>query len=484
MLHDLFICHASEDKDDFVRALAEALRLEHVDVWYDEFSLRMGDSLRRCIDRGLRESQYGIVVLSRAFIAKKWTQYELDGLVEREVSEGHTVILPVWHGVSHDDVIAFSPSMANKKATLSEKGISHVVADILEVIRPSGSPLLAARETLKEWGITPPIVTDQYWLDVVEASNRLNAFGAVIPEECHWGRWSFPLPPKEPDAQAWGERLACTAMQLRWTAAAEARAITPLTEPAEVLAFIREYPGLLETCLTFPSLAAEYAPQLTIPGMGGPLEEAFEKAYQKSLAKEATSTSGTGLTTDGRPPRCDEDWALRHPYFAYYSPSHVACEYFTGGMFGPPVSPYTHVEHVAWLLSSRSAWMPSSVRDFLRQGMSHWDIWVWHEFAMSPEETEWPSRGAYRALLDAARSPDDFRWTEDAMADVRSGMEECIRKLCLPETAQELVDEMSRIGMPQMIIAHGLDREARRAASGNGSRNAPASTNANGAGID
>ena len=85
MLYDVFICHASEDKDDFVRPLAEALRNEHVEVWYDEFSLSLGDSIRRTIDKGLRQSRFGVVVLSNAFFAKQWPQYELDGLTELEI---------------------------------------------------------------------------------------------------------------------------------------------------------------------------------------------------------------------------------------------------------------------------------------------------------------------------------------------------------------------------------------------------------------
>ena len=62
-LFDLFICHASEDKDAFVRPLATRLREEHVEVWFDEFTLEMGDSLRESIDRGLATSRFGVVVL-------------------------------------------------------------------------------------------------------------------------------------------------------------------------------------------------------------------------------------------------------------------------------------------------------------------------------------------------------------------------------------------------------------------------------------
>ena len=95
-LHDVFICHASEDKDEFVRPLAEALRAHHLDVWYDEFALDVGDSLREAIDRGLAASRYGIVVLSRNFFRKPWPRRELNGLVAREMAEDRGMILPIW----------------------------------------------------------------------------------------------------------------------------------------------------------------------------------------------------------------------------------------------------------------------------------------------------------------------------------------------------------------------------------------------------
>ncbi len=111
--HDAFISHASEDKDDFVRPLVEALEASGFDIWYDEFSLKVGDSLRRSIDLGLSNSRYGIVVLSGAFFDKNWPQYELDGLVAKEM-EGHKVILPIWHKVSKDEVMRYSPSSSRQ----------------------------------------------------------------------------------------------------------------------------------------------------------------------------------------------------------------------------------------------------------------------------------------------------------------------------------------------------------------------------------
>jgi hypothetical protein len=112
---DAFISHAGEDKDSFVRPLAGALANLGVSVWYDEFSLRIGDSLSRSIDKGLAGSRFGIVVVSQAFLGKPWPEYELRGLVARDVGEDR-VILPIWHGVNRQQVLEFSPALADKIA--------------------------------------------------------------------------------------------------------------------------------------------------------------------------------------------------------------------------------------------------------------------------------------------------------------------------------------------------------------------------------
>jgi small-conductance mechanosensitive channel len=113
--YDFFISHATEDKDSFVRPLAELLTQNGHNVWYDEFQLKIGDSLRKKIDEGLKFSKYGIAVLSRDFFRKNWTEYELNGLVAREMN-GIKVILPIWHNVTRDEVLSFSPTLADKVA--------------------------------------------------------------------------------------------------------------------------------------------------------------------------------------------------------------------------------------------------------------------------------------------------------------------------------------------------------------------------------
>ncbi len=114
--YDVFISHASEDKDSFVRELATTLQDKHsIKVWYDELSIKWGDSLRIAIDKGLTNSKFGIVVISKSFIKKGWTNYELDGLFQIEMTNGKT-ILPIWHDITKDEVQAFSATLTGRKA--------------------------------------------------------------------------------------------------------------------------------------------------------------------------------------------------------------------------------------------------------------------------------------------------------------------------------------------------------------------------------
>lgn len=130
---DVFISHASEDKESFVHPLAEELTRLGLRVWYDKFTLKLGDSLREKIDYGLRYSRFGVVVLSPYFFSKDWPQKELDGLVALEV-DSRKVILPVWHNVTPDDVAKYSPILAGRLAVSTSTGLANVVSEIRRAI--------------------------------------------------------------------------------------------------------------------------------------------------------------------------------------------------------------------------------------------------------------------------------------------------------------------------------------------------------------
>lgn len=139
-LFDVFISHASEDKASFVNEFVEELRKRNIKVWVDELRIKWGDSLRKSIDEGLKKSRYGIVVISHHFIAKGWTQYELDGLFEREMSSGK-VILPIWHHITKKEVEDFSPSLALRKAlTTDNMTPADIAEELVSLLKDMPSP--------------------------------------------------------------------------------------------------------------------------------------------------------------------------------------------------------------------------------------------------------------------------------------------------------------------------------------------------------
>lgn len=110
--YDFFISHASEDKEEIAEPLAKELERLGANVWYDNFTLKVGDSLRKSIDNGLANSKYGIVILSSIYFKKFWTEKELNGLFSRS-SAGNCKILPIWHNISKEEVVKNSPILSD-----------------------------------------------------------------------------------------------------------------------------------------------------------------------------------------------------------------------------------------------------------------------------------------------------------------------------------------------------------------------------------
>ena len=113
-IYDVFLSHASEDKDDVARPLAILLQERGLRVWFDEFELRIGDNIVEKLNKGIDSSRFGTVVLSKAFVdlTKHWTRHELDTLEYLWVTENR-VMFPVWHNITVREVREFRASLAN-----------------------------------------------------------------------------------------------------------------------------------------------------------------------------------------------------------------------------------------------------------------------------------------------------------------------------------------------------------------------------------
>lgn len=131
---EIFISHASEDKDNVARPLAVELEKRGYRVWFDEFSLNVGDGLVNSINSGLASCPYGLIVLSKNFFNKKWTNYEIETLYNLKMAKGNRHILPVWHDVTHEEVTDFHPHLGGLLATSLNRGLDRAVDEICRSI--------------------------------------------------------------------------------------------------------------------------------------------------------------------------------------------------------------------------------------------------------------------------------------------------------------------------------------------------------------
>ena len=133
-----FISHDSKDKEGLVRELAHELSGLMCPVWYDEFSLKVGDSLRESIERGLRETKKCIVILSPNFLSNGgWGKAEFDSIFAREILEKKSVILPVWHNVGAQEVFDYSPRLSDKVGLSTSIGIPELARKLSNAIKGS-----------------------------------------------------------------------------------------------------------------------------------------------------------------------------------------------------------------------------------------------------------------------------------------------------------------------------------------------------------
>jgi len=131
---DVFLSHASEDKDEIARPLKDALEARGIIVWFDEIQIKVGQSIRQEIEAGIANCCFGIVVISPNFFRKQWTQAELDALFGKRMDSGKDLVLPIWHHVSKDEVSRQSPLLSGILALNSATMTVEEMADALAAV--------------------------------------------------------------------------------------------------------------------------------------------------------------------------------------------------------------------------------------------------------------------------------------------------------------------------------------------------------------
>lgn len=139
-----FLCHASEDKG-LVRRLANDLLSHGVDVVFDEWEIRAGDSLRQKLDAGLERCTHFIAVLSPTSIRKPWVNTEMDaGFVMR--LQQQAVFIPLRLGL---DVTALPPLLRGIAAPAIDNYEADLPALISDIHAVTRKPLLGPRPAVK-----------------------------------------------------------------------------------------------------------------------------------------------------------------------------------------------------------------------------------------------------------------------------------------------------------------------------------------------
>jgi hypothetical protein len=133
MLWDVFISHASEDKEDVARPLAALLHDRGLRVWLDEQQLVLGDSLSQKINDGLAFSRFGILVLSKRFLEKDYPQKEMQALLARQ-SANERYILPILHKVDHSLLLRRLPLLGDLLSISTDNGLEQVAGAVQRAV--------------------------------------------------------------------------------------------------------------------------------------------------------------------------------------------------------------------------------------------------------------------------------------------------------------------------------------------------------------
>jgi len=129
---DVFISYASEDAK-IAKPLAERLRSEGFEVWFDNWQLQIGTDLRKSITEGINKSYFGIVILSKTFFKKENARLELDRLVSIMTNNYEHRIFPILHEITREEATSLSPNLSNiVSRSWQDDGVDRIVKELVD----------------------------------------------------------------------------------------------------------------------------------------------------------------------------------------------------------------------------------------------------------------------------------------------------------------------------------------------------------------
>lgn len=128
-MSQVFLSYSNKDRE-MARKIANELKGEGIDVWFDEWSIHVGDSIVQKIEQGLKESKFLVILLTRSSIESGWVEKEWHNKIEEEAKKRKVVVLPV----KGDD--STTPELLkDKKYCDLTKGFEEALRELVTSIR-------------------------------------------------------------------------------------------------------------------------------------------------------------------------------------------------------------------------------------------------------------------------------------------------------------------------------------------------------------
>jgi len=131
---DVFISHASEDKDSIARPLALALQTHGLTTWLDAEEMFGHEPLDQRIEDGLRSSKIIVLILSSSFLSKEWTTREMMLALELETPQ-KCVVVPLMHNLDDDDIDQIPPKLRNRPGVSTKDSFETAFVRLVATIR-------------------------------------------------------------------------------------------------------------------------------------------------------------------------------------------------------------------------------------------------------------------------------------------------------------------------------------------------------------
>jgi TIR domain len=188
----VYLAHASEDKP-VVKPLAEGLIKNGIDVWYDNWEIGYGDSLRRKMEQGLGECSHFVVFLTKTSIAKPWVNEEIDAGLLKGV-EGTAKFIGLRYNLPLGSVSTFLKTRLTPEYHSNDEGLKNLVAEIYGVSRkpPLGEAprYVQIHKTGDTWAISAKVVAEYF----VRNSEHANSMDPIASYDDIQSATGLPMP--------------------------------------------------------------------------------------------------------------------------------------------------------------------------------------------------------------------------------------------------------------------------------------------------